>query len=226
MLKSKKLLAFPKAIFIVVSFLAIQCSNDNDTMKDNGQICHIENGGFDNWIPMSNGNGISYELPVGWTESIFANASSRFRNGEGFFNKNVSRSEEEMALLIKRSTQNKNNGFARFNCNSAPKRLLGKYMFPGSSLPTNVDTLTIAVHFSKVLDTLTQSQLHQGVIPARAKYFKTFNRSDNLIDFEIDLRDATNREDIEYVTIMLLMESQILFEEEYSTAVIDDLSFE
>lgn len=226
MKKSKEFKFLFRTIFVLVSFLLMYCSSNDDSLNDNNLVCPIENGDFNNWVQVSNGDGISYELPEGWTESVFANSSSRFRNGEGFFNKHVSSTDDGTALLIKRSTQNKNNGFIRLNCNSAPKRLVGKYMFPGSSLVSNIDTLTIAIHFSKTLDTLSQSQLHQGVIPERAKRFKTFTRSNNFTNFEIDLSEAINKDEIEYITIMLLMESQILFEEEYSTALINYLNFE
>lgn len=226
MKKSKKFKFLINTIPVILFILLMHCCSNDDFINDKNLICPIENGDFNDWLQVSNGDSIFYELPIGWTESIFANVSSRFRNGEGFLNKYVSNSEDGNALLLKRSTQNRNNGFLRFECNSAPNSLSGRYKFLGSSLDGNIDTLTIAVHFSKALDTLSLSNLHQGVIPERAEYIKAFSRTDGMIDFEIDLSNAINKNELEYVTIMLLMESQILLEEEYSTAIIDNLVFE
>lgn len=184
--------------------------------------CVIPNRDFESWFLVS--TGIPYELPEFWTESVFANVGSRFRNGEGFFNKYDEPDARGGAILLRRTTQNANNGFIRFACDSVPDKMVGRYKFSGTNIAGDVDTLSILVHFSEAKDTLSQSDLHFGMWPERARYMQTIEPTDGFVNFEIDLTDLQDQK-TDYATIQFVMRRKITFADEYATAVVDSLRF-
>ena len=186
--------------------------------------CDIPNGDFEEWITIENGDSPSYDLPVDWTES-FVNLFFRLPYGTGFFYKYTGTDANGNAALLRRSNANRNNGFIRFDCGSAPEKLKGRYKFTKSDDPSRVDTLNIIAYFSKVPDTLTLSELHQGIAPVEAKRFTTITPVDTFTDFEIDLSSFRGTT-YDYAVILFVISTRTQTNMGNSTAVIDDLRFE
>ena len=238
------ILKYPKALFslsfLILLVLSVACSDEQavlDELPPSSEptpIVEVPNGSFEEWDTIVR-DGLTreqtYELPKTWIESIIANAFSRTIHGTGFFARYDSTDAEGNALLLTRSMPGsivkRNNGFNRFVCEQVPNSLKGKYKFSGSSTADMVDTLTIAVHFSMVADTLLATDLHQGKLPEGAQFLKITTPTEVFTDFEIDLSDIAGQA-CDYATIQFIMdmgEPRALVAE-YSRAVIDELQFE
>ncbi|MEW7280896.1 DUF5018 domain-containing protein [Aquimarina sp. 2201CG1-2-11] len=195
-------------------------------------FCEIPNGDFESWRTYTQSE-VNYDAPNEWTEGLVS-ILTRIFGKYTFFNKYDYPTGEGSALLIKRSipgtsyNQGKSNGYIRFKCSKVPNKLTGKYKFFGSNLPDVIDTLRIAVHFSKTADTLTTSQLNTSTLPDRARYITIVEPTEDLTDFEIDVSEFIGQE-IDYATIQLVLASKKITLNalnEYSSALIDDLKFE
>ncbi|MEE9361148.1 MAG: hypothetical protein V3U92_00955 [Cellulophaga sp.] len=231
----KKIIQITAVICIA---LIMSCSSDDAEpiiVPEPVSFPEIPNGDFESWRVETKdhltGTEVNYDVPNEWTE-FFINDVLRFTSGHGFFNKYDYPTGDGSALLLERSfpgaSESKNNGFVRFNCITVPNKLTGRYKFIGSSLASTgiVDTLRIAVHFSKIIDTLTTLNLHNNVLPDRARYITIIEPTENFNYFEIDVSEFIDQE-IDYATIQLIMKmGDSGLDAEYSSAIIDDLKFE
>lgn len=187
----------------------------------------IPNGGFDNWTTRTNGTQ-TYEYPEGDWEENLLNIVTRFVDQVGYFEKYTGPDANGNAALVRRNPGSLNDGFIRFECNSVPLKLKGRYKFSQSNDITDTDTLSVRVHFSKVSDTISGSDLFNSfLISPNTREFETTIKKTDFTDFEIDLEDiATNGEHYDYAVIRLMIKggSQNIYTT--STAVFDDLEFD
>ncbi len=187
----------------------------------------IPNGGFDDWTTITYGTQ-TYEYPEGdWNENLL-NIGTRFGTGIGFFEKYAESDANGNAVLVRRNPGNLNDGFIRFECDSVPLKLKGRYKFSQSDYITDTDTLRVRVHFSKVSDTISKIGLFNPfTIHPNTREFETTIKKSDFTDFEIDLEDiATNGEHYDYAVIRLMIKGGSQSFYTASTAVFDDLEFE
>lgn len=187
--------------------------------------CIIPNGGFDNWkiFNKTDGSG-QYEYPENWYENFGNPTSGRWGYGIGFFYKYSGTDANGSALLLKRNASNKQNGFVRFECKTKPTKLKGRYKFFGSDNISETDTLTIGIHFSMNTDTLTLAQLYQASFKENTSMFKTTDIQNDFTEFEINLSNSLATDEIEYITIQLIISAGNYINGSTATAVIDDLN--
>ena len=184
----------------------------------------IPNGGFDNWIIIDNGANV-YDYPEDWEESM-VNLLSRLSYGYGFFIKYSEPDANGNALLVRRQYANRNNGFIRFECDTVPSKLKGRYKFSGSDNPDETDTLIFAVHFSTLPDTLTLTELNLGDFPdTNTRLFTTTVPVPDFTDFEIDLSSISPTSGFDYVSIHIMINAEVYINSSVTTAVFDDLEF-
>ena len=188
----------------------------------------IPNGGFDNWTTVTATITQTYEFPEGdWKENLL-NIGSRLVGQGGFFEKYAEPDANGNALLARRNPGNLNDGFIRFECDSVPLKLKGRYKFFQSDDITDTDTLRVRVHFSKVSDAISEPDLFNPfLIHPNTREFETTIKKSDFTDFEIDLEDiATNGEHYDYAVIRLMIKGGNRSAYTTTTAVFDDLEFE
>ncbi|WP_289045912.1 T9SS type A sorting domain-containing protein [uncultured Olleya sp.] len=189
--------------------------------------CTIPNGSFDNWeVGGNSAAGQPYDMPVDWSESLFINLISRFTSANGFFYKYEEPDANGNALELRRNSIALNQGFIRFECNSIPDKLTGRYKYSGASDIDETGDLLFVVYFVSEEDMVVLSDLHSGNDPSNSIHFSITAPENNFTNFEIDLSSFVDSgEDYDYAVIQMALRGEYTESVSSSTAVIDDLEF-